>query len=97
MSKITPDRDPINKQAALQLSKGLGRTETVEEALKCVAGFMQKDEGAAYVRSKLESGVECVEYRIKIYKRPQAPGFTVRMYIYESTLGWNPIHFTDLL
>lgn len=95
---ITAERQPINRQAAAQLSKGLNRVKTVEEAMKIVWAFLQQDEGGKRVREALERGVEVVEYRLKIYKRPSGnPGFTVRAYYHESTHDRNPIHFVDLL
>lgn len=94
---ITADRTPINRQAAAQLSKGLNRCKTVEEALQRVWAFLQQEEGGIKARRAIERGVEQVEWRVKLYKRPGQPGFCVRTYYHESTLDINPIYFTDLL
>lgn len=95
---ITAARQPINRQTAAQLSKGVVRVSTVEEALERVWACCSNEQGKKRVREALESGKEVCEYRIKIYKRPSgAPGFAVRMYYVERDHEINPAHFTDLL
>lgn len=95
---ITADRQPINRQAAAQLSKDSTRVSTVEQALERVWQCCSSEQGKKRVRAALEMGAEVVEYRVKIYKRPSgAPGFAVRMYYVERNHEINPSHFTDLL
>lgn len=95
--KISIDKTPINKQAARILSKDSNRLNTVEDALKSVWRFLSSSIGLTKVRDALENGNEVVEYRIKIYKKPNLPGFCVRVYYIERQHEFNPIHFTDLL
>jgi hypothetical protein len=70
-------REPVNKQAAMSLSNGTGKIETVEEALQVLASIIAGDRFAKNVRQVIETGVN-VKYEIKISKR-QAHGFTARL------------------
>jgi hypothetical protein len=88
---------PINQQTAKMLSHPKPRCETVEQALRNVWEFCSQKEGLERGRKALEHGAEEVEYRIKIYKRWQQPGFTVRIYYNESQRHSNPLCFRDLL
>lgn len=65
--KITQDREPINRQAAKQLSRGNGRVQTVEEALRIVAAYVSRPELASEIRQ----AVDCkAAYQIKIVWSP---------------------------
>ncbi len=74
---ITPDRDPINAQAAKQLSRGSDQLETVEEALRVIGEKISSDEFALFVRQALEAGTD-IRYELTAKKGNQL-GFVVNL------------------
>lgn len=52
---ITADRSPINKQAASQLSRGNGRVQTLEEAMRIVIDHLKRPELCAEMRQAVDA------------------------------------------
>ncbi len=74
---LEPDRTPINRQAAVQLSRGTERVSSVEEALNILGNRIASPEFAKYVRQIIEAGTD-VRYELTVKKGNQ-PGFIVAL------------------
>jgi hypothetical protein len=81
--KITPDKAPINRQAAVQLSRGTGQVESVEEALGILGRSIASPEFAGCVRQMIEAGMN-LKYELTIKKSNQ-PGFVVALNYHAET------------
>lgn len=75
--KITLDRTPINRQAAVQLSRGTDQVDSVEEALSIFGQRIASSEFARHVRQIIEAGTN-VKYELTVKKSNQ-PGFIVAL------------------
>jgi len=80
---IKADREPINAQAAKQLSRGTNQIETLEDALRVMGERIASEDFASFVRQALEAGTN-VKYELTAKKSNQ-PGFVVNLnYVMES-------------
>ena len=75
--KITPDREPINRQAAVQLSRGMDQVDSVEEALGIFGQRIASPEFARHVRQMIEAGTN-LKCELTVKKGNQ-PGFIVAL------------------
>jgi hypothetical protein len=75
--KLTHERKPVNKQAAMQLSKGTDSIDTVEEALFEFSERINQPDFINYVRASLNSGANI---RLSlVVKKSHQPGYIAQM------------------
>lgn len=72
---ISADREPINRDAKLALSKGLGRVENVEMALFNIGNLIASVEFSKHARELLDAGID-LEY-VLLIKKSRQPGYTI--------------------
>ena len=80
---IVADKEPINAQAAKQLSRGTNHPKTLEDALRLLGENIASEDFANFVRQALEAGTN-VKYELTAKKSNQ-PGFVVNLsYVIQS-------------
>lgn len=68
---ITAERDPINRQAAKQMSRGNGRVQTVKDAMQIVAAYLARPEVMAEIESVLKMNA-AMEFKIVVGRHHSA-------------------------
>lgn len=75
---IETDREPVNKDASMALSKGNPHhVGTVEEALRIMGERIASGQVSDFARNAIESGVDVV-FELKVSKK-NGPGFVATL------------------
>jgi len=63
---ITADRTPINRQTAKQLSRGTGRVQTVEEAMRILTDYLSRAGLCDEMRQAVDAGAAyCITIKVQ--------------------------------
>ena len=93
--KITPDRTPINSDAATSLSHKSVPAHSIADALDIVSANITGDISRMKIAEALHKGF-VAKYTVQVRKCPNKPGCNVTLTFQESSAGKTVAHFTEL-